>query len=176
MDTFIEYLVKKRRTSKDVLAMVGIAILTGVATFLMFILMAMFQAFSSIIFLLFAGCVYFAYRWFTSFNVEYEYSLVNTEMDVEKIVAQRKRKRLVTFKIRGLEGFGLCKNSRALRGYLENSNIKKIYACTDISDEGVYYALCETEEKKTLLLFNPSEKMVEAIKKQNPRKINEFEL
>ena len=176
MDTFVEYLVKKKRTGKDVLAMAGIAVIAAVVTFAMFILMGLFGSLGSIIFLLYAGAIYFIYRWFTSFNIEFEYSLVNNEMDVDKIICQRKRKRLTTVNVRGVEGFGLCKGSRALRGHLNNQGINKIYACSDMEDEGVYYLLYANEEKRTLLLFNPSEKMVDAIKKQNPRKLNEFEL
>ena len=52
MDTFIEYLVKKKRTSADFLAMIGIAVIASILIFVLFLLMQVFASFGSIVFLL----------------------------------------------------------------------------------------------------------------------------
>lgn len=177
MDTFIEILLKKKTTGWDFLAMAGIAVLAGVLTFIMiFILLPMFSVFASIIFLLFVGVIYGAYKWITSFKVEYEYILVNGEMDVDKIVDKKSRNRLTTVKLREMEAFGVYKNSTAVQKYMNNREVKKVFACTYKNDEGVYYAVYFEKTDKKLLLFNPNEKMLNVIKKVNPLKVQEFEI
>ncbi len=177
MDTFVEIMVKKKKTMKDFLLMMGCSLLSGILFFIMFfIVMPAFSAFASIIFLAIAGIVYGAYKLIKSFNVEFEYVLTNDEIDVDKIIDRKRRKRLTVVKLRTLDGFGLCRDSRVLRGYMNDSNIKKVYACTDKDDEGVYYALYPEKEGKTLLLFNPNDKILDAVKKFNPFKIREFEI
>ena len=177
MDTFIEFMVIKKKSGQDYLAMAGIAVLASLLAFILFfIVMPLSGAFASIVFLLLVGVIYFAFKWIMSFNEEFEYSLVNNEIDIDKIMDRKKRKRLTTVNVRQLDEFGVCKNSRELQKHLNDSNIKKIYACSGKDDEGVYYALYTDKEKRTLLLFNPNEKMVNVIKKLNPLKVNQFEL
>ena len=176
MDTFIEYLVKKKRTSADFLAMIGIAVIASILIFVLFLLMQVFASFGSIVFLLMVGVGYGAYILITSFNTEFEYVLVNNEIDVDKIINQRKRKRLTTINVKSIEEFGVFKNSRVASRHIENGSVKKIYACTDKNDDGVYYALYSERESKMLILFNPHQKMVDEIIKKNPLKKQNFEI
>ena len=93
MDIFIEYMVKKKKGMQDYLLMFGISLFGVAALFLVFvILMSIIPQIASIILLLVVGGFYGIYRLITSFNLEYEYSLVNSEMDVDKIINVRKRK------------------------------------------------------------------------------------
>lgn len=177
MDTFIEILVKKKRTAADYLKMIGLTVLASILIFIMFfIVMPMFRFLGSIIFLVIVGLAYLAYKLVTSFNVEYEYALVNDEMDIDKIVDRKRRKRLTTVNIRGIDAFGQCKSSGLLDGYMKNSNIKKIFACSEKNDDGVYYALYSEKEQRMLILFNPNNEIIDIIKKKNPLKVNEFEI
>lgn len=44
-------------------------------------------------------------------SVEYEYIVTNGEMDIDKIIAKRRRKRLITVNARTFERFGPFKES-----------------------------------------------------------------
>lgn len=132
-------------------------------------LMAVAPQFASIILLLVAGIIYGIYFLITSFNVEFEYSMVNDEIDVDKIINVKRRKRLTTVGVRGLEAFGK-KGDGEYEGYMRNAGVEKVYACRDISENDIYYAVYLEKEKRKMIVFNPNEKMLDAIKKRNPFK------
>lgn len=44
------------------------------------------------------GSLYGGYILITNMSVEYEYIVTNGEMDIDKIIAKRRRKRLITVK------------------------------------------------------------------------------
>ncbi len=170
MEIFIEEMVRKTKTSKDYFITGGIIALAALLVFIMVgILMPMFAAFGSIIFLLAAGVVYGAYFLIVSSNVEFEYSLVNTEMDIDKIMNKTRRKRVTTASIRGLEAFG-TKNNPEYERYLTNSVVTKIFACGDKNAEDIFFMVYNQGDKKMMLVFNPSERIIEQIVKRNPQK------
>ncbi len=170
MEIFIEEMVRKQKTAKDYLLTGGIVALAVIVVFIVLgIIMPMFSAFSSIIFLLAAGIVYGAYILIVSSNVEYEYSLVNTEIDIDKIVNKTRRKRITTASIRGLEAFGTRKNPD-FNSYLNNSVVNKIYACRDKAADDIFFIVYNQGDKKMMLVFNPSERIIEQITKRNPQK------
>lgn len=170
MDIFIEYMVKKKKQAKDYLLTLLIAFAAALLMFVAFFgLLGVAPQFASIILLLVVGIGYGAYWLITSFNIEFEYSLVNDEIDVDKIINVKRRKRLTTVKIRGLEAFGK-KSDGTMGNYLKDSSLERIYACRDINESDVYYAVYSEKDKRKIIFFNPSEKMVDAIKKLNPFK------
>ena len=170
MEIFIEEMIKRKKTPSDYLLVVGIVTLAVFLVFLMlFVLMTIFHAFAFIIFLLAVGIAYGAYFLVAAQNVEFEYSLVNTEIDVDKITNKTRRKRLTTASIRGLEAFGTRKNPDFDR-YLNNSAVTKIYACREKSADDIFFMVYNQSEKKIMLIFNPSEKVIDQITKRNPQK------
>ena len=70
MDVFVEYMVKKQNTGKDVLLKVVYAVLGVGLLFLSFILSPFLGMFGSIAILIGCGAVYGAYYLITSMNVE----------------------------------------------------------------------------------------------------------
>lgn len=174
MDIFVEYMVKKKKKATDYLAQLGLVVFGLILIFGIFgILMAIAPQFSSIILLIVVGIGWIDWKLITSFNVEYEYSLVNNEMDVDKIISARKRKRLTSVRIRGLEAFGRCEG-REFDSYMRNAGVEKIFACRDKSDSRAVYAVYLENECRKMLVFNPSDRMIGEINKLNPRKMVEI--
>ncbi len=170
MDIFIEYMVKKRKKAADYLSAAALAVLGVIVILAVFIaLMTLVPQLSSIALLAVAGIGWLDYRLITSFNVEYEYSLVNSEMDVDKIINVRKRKRMTCVNLRGLEAFGKG-SGREFDSYMRNSAVEKIYACRDKSDPEVFYAVYLENERRKMILFNPNAKMIDRINTLNPIK------
>lgn len=172
MDIFVEYLVKKKKTASDLLKALGISFGGTLVLIIIFmLLMSYIPQLASLSLLLVAGGIYGIYMLITSFNLEYEYSMVNSEIDVDKIVNVRRRKRLTTVNIRSIDYFGQKKGSREFDSCMRNQNIEKIYACIDKNDDSVYYAVYRENDKEKMILFNPNEKMISKMQKINPHKI-----
>ncbi len=58
-----------------------------------------FANFLFILWMLAAGAVFLGFKLYTKTFVEYEYIITGNELDIDKIVAQSKRERLITLKI-----------------------------------------------------------------------------
>jgi hypothetical protein len=169
MDVFIEEMVNKRKTKSHILISVG-SILLGILAifFLLTVVFRLFYQFSSLIMLAVFGVIYGVYTLVTAFNIEYEYSLVNTEIDVDQITNRKKRKRLATATIRNLEAFGTTKNPDFAR-YEAMPELKKVYACIDKSADNTFFIVYHTGNGKAMLVFSPSERIIEQIAKRNPK-------
>ncbi|PWM38479.1 MAG: hypothetical protein DBX66_03750 [Clostridiales bacterium] len=167
-DTFMEYLIKKRSTPRDLLLKVLI-ILTGIAlVFALFFLSPLLGFFSMFGYLAIAGAVYGMWYLVTAMNVEFEYVLTNGDIDVDKIIAQRKRKRLVSVKCSSFEELGKYKAAE----HQNKTYQTKLMVCSNPEDPEVWYAVFNHAKLgRTLLVFNASEAMLENMKKYLPRQL-----
>lgn len=170
MEIFVEEMVRKKKTVLDFVAAIG-AITAGalLALVLIFVVSALVPALSGVILLLAAGCVYGAYFLMSMTNVEYEYSLVNNEMDIDKIISRKRRKRVTTANFKELEAFGTAKNPDFER-YIKNPSLKKVYAAKEKQGEDLFFLVYTENSVKKMLLFSPSEKIISVIAKYNPKK------
>ncbi len=167
---FIEELVRKKKTATDYLAVLGVLALGAVlASILLTVVLPVFMKFGTVVLLLVVAVFYGVYYFLQSVDVEYEYSLVNAEIDVDKIMGKKRRKRMVTVYIRNLEDFGTRKNPEFNR-YIENSDIKKVYACRDKNADDIFFTVYDEGLTRIMLLFNPSDKIIDQIAKRNPKK------
>lgn len=167
-DVFIEYMVRKQRTLQSTLLKLGI----GIAAILVFILAFFFSpflgAFSFFGVLVAFGAVYGGYMLITNMNVEFEYSLTNGEMDIDKITAQRRRKRLLSVKIREVDDFG----KYAAQEHEGKAYQTKISAYDHPDADDLYFFVIHHKEKgQTLVIFNANERMLEGMKPYLPRPI-----
>ncbi len=170
MDIFIEEMVKKRKTALSLVLSVVSIFFGSIAIFLLFtIVLPIFYHFSSLIVPLAALIVYGIYLLISSFNAEYEYSLVNSEIDIDKITNKRKRRRLTTAYIQRLEAFGTTKNPDFAR-YKKNTSVKKIYACRDKNFDDIFFLVYNIGAERVMLFFNPSDRIISEIAKRNPKK------
>lgn len=172
MDVFIEYLVKRKKRIKEYLQMVCIAFFGVFAIIMLFsYLMRIAPQFGSIITVAAFAGIYFLYIWITQYNVEYEYALINNEIDVDKIINVRKRKRMTTVNLKSVEAFGTKSDRQEFEKHFQNEAVAKIYACEDREDENVFFVVYTEKDKKKMLLFNPNEKMAERIKTVSSRNV-----
>ncbi len=172
MEVFIEYLVKRKKGISEYLQMACIAFFGVSATILIFsYLMKLAPQFGSLVTLAAFAGIYFLYIWITQYNVEYEYALVNNEIDVDKIVNVRKRRRMTTVNIKSVEAFGTKGENKEFEKYFQNAGITKVYACADKRDGNVFFVVYTENDKKKMLLFNPNEKMTEIIKVVASRRV-----
>ena len=169
MEVFIEYMVKRKKTPIDYLKVFGILLGGFILMMLVTTFLSAVPFIGSFVLLMIAGIVYLMYHFVTSINLEYEYILTETELDVDKIINTRRRKRLTTVNIRGVECFAKI-SSPELKRYSDNPKIKKIYACRDIRDEETNFVVYTSKDETKLLFFNPNQKITDRIKALNPQK------
>ena len=164
MDNFAEYMVKKRPDSRDNAKRAGIIALAVVlcvaSVFLVFV--------THIPFILLITCaiIYGAYFLSTGTSVEYEYAVTNGEMDVDKIIARRKRVHLITVSTAKFDAYGEMTDA------VPDDPDRTIVLCSDNTGEGEFYADLETEEYgATRIIFTPNEAVQEAINAALPRQL-----
>ncbi len=172
MDIFIEEIVERKRSFKQIAASFGILLLSLIVAFALFVFLpALVPMLSGLVPFFVIAVFYIAYRLVVAQNLEYEYSLVNTEMDVDKIINRKGRKRLTTVKVTGLEAYGVCGEEHGeFNRYLSDMSVKKIYASAEKNSDTNFFVVYMSESVKTMLIFNPSEKIVNNIKKFNPKR------
>lgn len=160
MDVFCEYIVKaKRKPVHNVITVLGI-ILTIVLIYLSLPILA--SPLSSVALLLDAAIIYGLYILITHFNIEYEYILTNSELDVDKIIAKRKRKRVFSMNVKDFE---------VLEPVDSNKNYQNILDCSSKNNQDLYYGIFSKDSKTQTLIFNPPLKMLENMKQYSPRTI-----
>lgn len=95
MDSFVEQLVKKKKGGREI----GILAALWLAAVVLVLVLALFlvQFIGMMLALVLAVLVCWGAWWLSGTqNIEFEYSITNGELDVDQIVAQRKRKRLLS--------------------------------------------------------------------------------
>ena len=174
MDVFLEYLIKRKYTSKEYIKV----ILFGIGSFVLAILLFLASMISylynpflqQILFVALIADVYFGYVIVTRQNVEYEYIVTNGELDVDSIVNRRKRKRLITVHSRTFDIVAPVGDARYRNE--ENANFTRVIDASSRANNGkAYFAVFSKDGQKIKLVFEPTEKMLEAFKTFVPRNV-----
>ncbi|MEG0691839.1 MAG: DUF6106 family protein [Oscillospiraceae bacterium] len=165
-DVFLEQIVKKRDTFKEI-AIKFLIMLAGALVFITSLLFLGNQFVGPFSLLIGVGGIYFAWYFATGLNLEFEYIYTNGEIDFDKISAKRKRKRIVTVRISSFEDFGKFD----LEKYKNQKYEVTINAATSLADPETYYATFRNRDGKScILMFTPSQKLLDTINTQFRRK------
>lgn len=183
-DIYLEYMVKRKKTGKQTALMVGIILLAAALSCMFFVLMfaigvTMRQAGTGIGQIVsFVGLMLIAAVWYGVYiligmqNIEYEYILTNSEMDIDKIMSKKGRKHIVSFDFKEIS---VCANVNDSEHNHDYRNVKpgKTIDVTGNKERGsIYFADFSQDGGETVrVLFQPTSKMINSAKKFNPRKI-----
>lgn len=161
MDIFVEQLVKKKFGTKDYLIIAAI-LLGGLV-----IITASFLI-PSISFLIIIGVAFGAYYLISARSVEFEYSVTNGNITIDKVINRRSRKRVISVEAHDIEEMGKFKPE-----ILKNkSSFKPYYASQMDSGENSWYFCAHTSKNgNVLVIFDPDEKVMGAIKPFIPRQV-----
>ncbi len=105
-------------------------------------------------------------------SVEYEYVFCDGQLDFDKISGGMKRKTMMRVDFEKLVVIA-PKNSHALDGYRHNGVVVKDFTSQDPNAK-VYGLVITGGDQNTMILFEPNEKMLAAMKQKAPRKIMEY--
>ncbi len=160
MDNICEQIVLKSRTSGDrtkaVLIILGMAVLSAVLLFLAFI-----TGFLVFLLVAIAGVVGGIYL-LNGIEVEYEYIVTNNELDIDKIVGRRTRKRMITVDLSKAED--LCVYSAEN----EPESDTTVFATTGLEKDAYYLFVQHSDYGKVGIIFNPNSRTREAMIREFP--------
>ncbi len=163
MDIFMEKIVRKKKDIKDYLITAAIIIASLVLAMVALTYLADMGLF------IVAGIIYLAYLLMTTRNVEYEYAVTNGDLDIDKIIAQRKRVRVFSASCKNFEIVAKLKSDHFTPQY---RNFKKQIDCTSTREgEGVWFIILNYKNEQTVVYFEPTEKMLQSFKTFIPRKV-----
>jgi hypothetical protein len=167
MDRYVEQIVAKKAESKDAAArfmlVVGGSLLAAALVFFGLVFFPYLIMFSF-------GAMWLTWFLLQSTYIEYEYIVTNDEMDIDKIIARKKRKRLITIKISKAEEWG-----EYAAGKAETATVT--VQAHDCGYKNLWYIVTHHEAHgKTAVLFSPNRAVLEAVNKAVPYNMRKREL
>lgn len=163
MDDLIEFIVKKQVTAKDKLMKAGMVALCVVLGLVLF----MFP--NTWTFLLLVAGIVFAVIIFRNLDLEYEYLWFKDELTVDKIIAKANRRKAAEFSFSRLEAMAPVGHESIIR--LSNNGYKVMDYSSKDPEARVFSAFVMCNNELVNLLFEPSDTMLEAIRKVHPRNV-----
>ncbi len=168
MDTYCEYLFKKKRTMRDnviaIIIVLAALILLYYSLLLLFIPAATFLAP-----VVWFGIIWGAFKIIKRQNIEYEYLLTGGDLDVDIVIAKGSRKKLLSIRRREIELV-------APMGSEKLSQIDTNAQVTDITsgyNPEAVYVMTTSNPKHPVIYFEPTEKMLQQLKTKIPGKLFE---
>lgn len=165
MDSFKEQIVKKEQTSRDsgmkMAFIIGTVVLASAALLAGMVFTFMLPVgFVAAVIIIFGG-----YRLIQSLDLEYEYIFTNGDLDVDKVIAAKSRKNLVTVKIGDATDIGEFTG--------EDSGSRTVVMASACNSDMKDYFLDfkHSEYGDTRVIFTPDNEMLMTIKSYLPRQI-----
>ncbi len=160
-DFYAEHLVTKQPSGADTAkkALAVLATIAVAAVSMLLILPPWSLAFAALAF-------YGGYYIISGLDAEYEYIFTNGDLDIDKIIGKRKRKRLITVDVTKITDFGRNEDAPDISG-----NVTTVLAA-DGSGQNMYYMdYVHPSAGDVRVIFSPSEKVIEGIKMFMPRQL-----
>ncbi|MDE6425502.1 MAG: hypothetical protein K2K89_05110 [Ruminococcus sp.] len=166
MDNFAEQLVKKNLTASEKTRHT-VTVIAGVVGTLIFILLGFIMlgrpVLSVLGFILAVGAGYGTFNTMQSSYVEYEYAFTNGELDIDKIIAKKKRKALISTDVTKFTAFGKYTDDIE-----EPENMTVVISSDNIASHEYYADFQHEDYGLTRIVFAPNEKILDNIKRYLP--------
>ncbi len=163
MDVFIEQIVKKKWNNTDYLKVAGI-IIGGIVLFIVLNYVGLilgFQIWLMLFTIITAGVVFLMWYLISNLRVEFEYSVTNGYVVIDKIISRRRRKRMITFESRDVE---------VMQEYKDELYAQRTFGKVlrlddaDPAHDAWCIELTHKDFGQTLVVFSPNERTLAAIK------------
>ena len=153
MDSFDEQLIKRQLNKKDY----GIFVMTLFAgAVLLFLTLMLSPLLFPIVLIVLCIAIYFIV---TSRNLEFEYSVTNGTITIDKVINKQRRKSVISVDARSIESMGKYDSSEH-----KDNSYKKIYASQKDNNGGWYFTVHHQKFGNVLVVFDPNEKILKDIK------------
>lgn len=152
-DVFVEHIIKRKTDLKTVLY----RILAIFLTVIVFLFGSLYLGMLGLTITVLIG--YLAYLVFVYTSVEFEYSLVNGTLTIEKILGQRKRKFVDEFDLKNAEIIAPTFSEEIQK----RETTRLLDYSSGYKSDGLYSVILTDQEGSTQVLFEPTEKMIDAM-------------
>lgn len=172
MDSFCEHLVKRKKKSSEKLftaALILAGVLFTVFVFLyllpwtFYFLQPLTPVILPLLVAVWWGILILAKR----YNIEFEYAVTGSDLDIDKIINKKKRKRVVSTSVRSFEIIAPLNSSRYSDAY---KNLLLVDCSSRKENADTYFAVYFVDGQQKCLIFDPTEKMLDMIKRFCPDK------
>jgi hypothetical protein len=168
-DVYCEYIVKRKTGTWAMVCRYLVIVSTVFAIYFGIVALQFLGLFGGLL------LIYLSIYVFRNTDIEYEYQFISGHLDIDVIFAKKKRKRARKFDIRTVEVFAPS-NSDVFKQYEHYKNDRS-YKVVDYSsgypDREKYAFIVSMGEKGVAkVIFEPNEKMVEAIRTYIPSKMH----
>lgn len=126
-----------------------------------------FDWMSLILLVVSAGICAYTYFFHDRILTEYEYTFTNGALDFAEVYNNKKRKSLGSLNVRTVDAFGKV-SSGSFHRYLSMKDVKRMNWFLN-RDSELYYFFFSKDNKKKMIVFEPSEEMVNLILQYLPR-------
>ena len=166
-DVFVEKIVRRKLDFKMIA--IRLLLIVGVAVIVFIGMFTQLLGFLSAIVVV--AAIWGAWWVWGLTNIEFEYALTNGDLDVDKIISQRARKRLTTVRCRDMELAAPA--DAAHMGDFNDPNVKKtIDASTAPDAPGRWFIIYNAKDGlRTKLIFEPDERFIDGMRHAAPRKV-----
>ncbi len=157
MDSFTEQIVKKKKTAANWALIIGVALLAVVLILLAFIIIGR----AALLFTIVAMGVGGGAWWLiTEQNREFEYCVTNGDIDIDEIIAQRRRRRIVSVRGTKLESLLPYEAGK----FAEEGFQRRVMAAPSRQASGLWcFTYHSKKNGRTLVIFQPRDKVLEAL-------------
>ncbi len=158
MDTFFEQIVKKKKTALEWFIMLG-ALVAAILLVIAILSIPQLAAAPILSPLLFIGIGYGGWWVMTSQNIEFEYCVTNGDIDIDLIIAKRKRKRIVS--VRGKKIDSLLPVTEPVN---KKAYQRVVIAAPSEKEAGLWaFTYHSKKNGKTLVVFQPETRVIKAL-------------
>ncbi len=167
MEGTTEQLIAKKRTNSDLMKR-GIILCAGIVICVILIAISLSLPFyyMTIAALLIVAVGYGTYYLIQNTNIEYEYIVFEGELEITKIIAQRKRVPLICIDAKQVTKFGLLREAEE-----SEPEVSLVLAYDGDRETACFADAVHPEIGKVRVLFSPDERVVEAFRSHFPRNL-----
>jgi hypothetical protein len=165
-DTFMEKIVAHKKTSRDYLTILGVSL----AGFVVLFLILSFGTYVAVLLpILLVGVGYGMWYLLSGLNREYEYIVTNGDLDIDVIIARRRRKRVFSGKSKDFELMAKVDSDDFREA--SKGQFKLLDCSSTIQAKENWFILAPYKGQRTLVVFAPDERMLKSLKRFNPSRI-----
>ena len=163
MENITELLVKKDKDKLYLIKKLGLIIISVIIALLVFIFFNNNVAF---VLLLFVGITLIAVKLSERLDVEFDYCLVEANLEIDKVYSQKTRKKYISVDQATIELVAPAESDKLK----EFSSLKSIYV-TNKSDAENYVVVCVAKGARCKLYIKGDDKLINQFKRFIPRKV-----
>lgn len=165
-EVFKEYLIKQKKSPKDMIMQVGLVVGAIILSILAFVIGGDFIGPLVIV-----GIVFGTGFLFNKFSREYEYILTNNELDIDVIFNRASRKRVITINMKKIDMMASIKDEKHATE-LNKAGLKIINASENTNEADTYAIITQSEQHGACkILITPDDAMLDHLYKQAPNKV-----